>query len=190
MMQVQSLYAQSILRDADTPDASSLVGQKAIQQMLLSWATWRYRNSYYDAPLLSASFTGIEHEVIEMDKQPPCLAASSFFTLKDVSLADDLVGAAINVLPVSNERTVAIFSYPIQVRGTVRAALSRIINAKGQYQKYELSRLILSRISNVLISPRHFKNWGESKANKITKAFVKMLHTQQDVEDDVELMLF
>src|SRR5262249_9462943 len=107
------------------------------------------------------------------------LAASSFFTLKDVSVADNLVGAAINVLPVSNDRTVAIFSYPSKDRGTVRAVLDRILSAQGQYQKYELSKLILSRISNVLISPRHFKNWGESKANKIT--FVKMLHTRQDV---------
>lgn len=190
VVQVQSLNIQRVERGADTRDASSLVGQKAVQQMLLSWATWRYRNSYYDEPLLSASFTGIEHEVIEMDNQPPCLAASSFFTLKDVSLADNLVGAAINVLPVSNDRTVAIFSYPSQDRGTVRAALDRILSAQGQYQKYELSKLILSRISNVLISPRHFKNWGESKANKITEAFVKMLHTRQDVQDDMELMLF
>ena len=46
------------------------------------------------------------HHVIVFDNQLPCLAASSFFTVKDVPLADDLVGVAINIPPVSNARTI------------------------------------------------------------------------------------
>jgi hypothetical protein len=190
VVQIQNLYIGRVERGADSPDETSPAGRRAVEQMLLSWTTWRYRHKYYDEPLLSESFTSIEHDVIVMNNQPPCLAASSFFTLKDAPVADDLVGAAINVLPVGDTRTVVVFSYPSQDRGTVRAAPDRILNAQGHYQKYELSKLILSRISNVLISPRQFKNWGEAKAKKITEAFVKTIYTQQDVEDNLELMLF
>lgn len=43
-------------------------------------------------------------------REAPCLAASSFITIKDVPLNEDLVGVAINILPVSETRTVAAFS--------------------------------------------------------------------------------
>jgi len=45
-----------------------------------------------------------------LGNQTPCLAELSFFTLKDVSPDAELVGTAINVLPVSGTRTVAVFS--------------------------------------------------------------------------------
>jgi hypothetical protein len=160
VVQLQSLYTARVERGVDSRDASSPAGQKALEQMLLSWATWRYRYRYYDEPLLSQSSPDIEHDVVELDNQPPCLAASSFFTLKDMPVTDDLVGAAINILPMSQTKTVAAFSYPIKDRGIVRAALDRILNSRGDLQKYELSKLVLSRISNVLMSPQHVHKWG------------------------------
>lgn len=187
---LQSLYTARIERGADSPDSSSPAGQKAMEQMLLSWATWRYRHRYYDEPLLRQSFDGVEHDVIDMNDQAPCLAASSFITLKDVPVDQDLAGVAINILPVSETSTVAVFSYARQDQGIVRAALDRILGSTGDVQKYELSKLVLSRISNVLISPRHFDRWGAEKAKKIADAFVRMVQSQQDVGEDVDFMLF
>jgi hypothetical protein len=105
VVQLQSL--SRVERGADSPDSSSPAGQKALGQMLLSWATWRYRHSYYDEPLLHRSFDGVEHDVLDLNDQAPCLAASSFITVKDVPLNEELVGVAINILPVSETRTVA-----------------------------------------------------------------------------------
>ena len=93
--------------------------------MLLSWATWRYRHRYYDEPLLRQSFDVVEHDVIALNDQAPCLAASSFITLKDVPVDQALAGVAINILPVSETLTVAVFSYAKQDQGIVRAALDR-----------------------------------------------------------------
>ena len=58
VVQLQSLYTARVERGADSPDSSSPARQKAVEQMLLSWATWRYRHSYYDEPLLRRSFDG------------------------------------------------------------------------------------------------------------------------------------
>jgi hypothetical protein len=126
-----------------------------------------------DEPLLQRSFDGVEHDIIDLNDQAPCLAASSFITLKDVPVEDDLVGVAINILPVSENRTVAAFSYAKKDQGIVRAALDRILGSTGDVQKYELSKLVLSRISNVLISPRHFDRWGAERAKKVADAFVR-----------------
>jgi hypothetical protein len=92
-----------------------------------------------------------------LGNQTPCLAELSFFTLKDVSPDAELVGTAINVLPVSGTRTVAVFSYASQRRRIVQTAFEGIFKSTWGLQKYELSKLILGRVSNVLISPRHFK---------------------------------
>jgi hypothetical protein len=190
VVQLQSLYTAMVERGADRPDSSSPAGQKAVEQMLLSWATWRYRHSYYDEPLLRRSFDGVEHDVIDLNGQVPCVAASSFITVKDAPLNEELIGVAINILPVSETRTVASFSYAKKDQGSVRAALDRILGSTGDVQKYELSKLVLSRISNVLISPRHFDHWGEERKDKIAGAFVRTVESQQDVGEDADFMLF
>ncbi|HEY1933018.1 MAG TPA: hypothetical protein VGG99_13470 [Acetobacteraceae bacterium] len=137
-MKLQSLYAARVKRGADSADSSSPAGQKAVEQMVLSWATWRYRYKYYDEPLLRQTFDGIEHDVIDLNNQAPCLAASSFITVKDVPIDEDLVGVAINILPVSETRTVAAFSYAKKDQGIFRATLDRILGSTGDVQKYEL----------------------------------------------------
>lgn len=188
--QLQGLYTARVGRGVDSPNASSPAGQKGVEQMLLSWAMWRYRHAYYDEPLLAKSFTGVEHDVIEMENQPPCIAASSFFAVKDIHFDEELVGTAINILPVSETKTVVVLSYANQDRGAVRATLDRILNSSGDVQKYELSKLVLNRISNVLISPHHFEKWRPSKVKRVTEGFMQTVHTGRDVEDDLELMLF
>jgi len=190
VVQLQNLYTARVERGADFPDSSSPAGQKAVEQMLLAWATWRYRYSYYDEPLLRRSFDGIEHDIIDLNDQAPCLAASSFIMVKDAPLTEELIGVAINILPVSETRTVVAFSYAKKNQGSVRAALDRILGSTADVQKYELSKLVLSRISNVLISPSHFDQWGAERAKKITDAFVRTVESQQDVGEDADFMLF
>jgi hypothetical protein len=190
VMQLQTLYTARADRGVDVADETSHAGQKAVEQMLLSWATWRYRFEYYDQPMLSGAHGDVVHEVITFGGQAPCLAASSFITVKDVPVAENLVGVAINILPVSPSRTVAVFSCARQHQASVRAALNRVLGAIGDTQKYELSKLVLSRISNVLFAPAHVAKWRPGKAEKIVAAFVGTVRTQQDVGDDVDFMLF
>ena len=190
VVRFQSLYEARKSRGTDPGDASSPIGQIATQQMLLSWATWKYRNIYYDMPILTQSASDIEHDVVVFDGQEPALAASSFFTLKDVPIVNELIGVAFNVLPIDRTKTVAIFSYPKKDKGFAHAFLERVIFNSGAAQKYELSKLILSRVSNVLISPRHYEKWSAEKRKKIADAFVRSARDHTDVTDDVDLILF
>ena len=57
-------------------------------------------------------------------------------------------------------------------------------------QKYELSKLILSRISNILIAPRVYRKWGKAKQKKIADAFMISAKDYSDVTDDIDLMMF
>ncbi len=190
VVQLQSLSTARVKRGADSPDSSSPAEQKAKEQWLLARATLLYRYNYYDEPLLRRSFDGIEHDTIDLNDQAPCLAVSSFITVNDVPLTEELVGVAINILPVSETKTVVTFSYAKKDQGSVRAALDRILGSTLDVQKYELSKLVLSRISNVLISPRHFDLWGAERAKKIAGAFVRTIESQQDVGEDADFMLF
>ena len=139
---------------------------------------------------LAGRYTDIEHDVVVLENQAPCLAAASFFTLGDANLADDLVGVAINVMPVSETKTVTVLSYTAQTGKLAHAALDRILGSTGDYQKYELSKLIISRISNFLIAPRHFRAWGQEKADRIREAFTRTVIAQREVDEHADLMLF
>jgi hypothetical protein len=70
-----------------------------------------------------------------------------------------LVGIAINILPVGETRTVAAFSYAKKDQGSPRR-FGPHPELDGEMQKCELSQLVLSRISNVLISPRRCDRGG------------------------------
>ena len=180
VLQLQNLYTNRIERGLESSDYSSSAGHKATEQILLSWQTWRYRHQYYDKPLLCQSFDSIEHNVIYFNDQEPCFAASSFITLKDVPVDQALVGVAINILPVSDTSTVAVFSYAKQDQGIVHTTLDRILRSSGDVQKYELSKLVLSICDK----------WAEEKTKRVTDAFVQAVLTQQDVGEDIDFMLF
>jgi hypothetical protein len=138
--------------------------------------------------LLRKSFDGVEHDLIDLNDQAPCLAAPSFITVKDVPLNEDLVGVAINILPVSETRT----RYSPMRRRTkgVSAVLDRILGSTGDVQKYELLKARAEPEIQVLISPRHFDQWGEERKKKIADAFVRTVESQQDVGEDADFMLF
>jgi hypothetical protein len=148
-----------------SPDSSSPAGQKAVEQMLLSWATWRYRHRYYDEPLLRQFLRRCRARRYRRrrDQYP---AGKRYVDGRRIFLSEARSG----------NRPRRFGSHP---------RLDRI-----DVQKYELSKLVLSRISNILISPRHFDQWGAEKAKKITDAFVGTVQSQQDVGEDVDFMLF
>jgi hypothetical protein len=189
-VQLQSLYKARIERGLDSPDCSSPAGELAMKQMLLSWAAWRYRQKYYCDPLRHHTADSVQHHVIFLNDQNPSLAVSSFITLKDAPIDQDLAGVAINILPISKTTTVAVFSFATQDRRLVSATLDRVFGSTGDTQKYELSKLILSRVSNVLFSPRQINRWSPEKMRKVTEAFVQTVKSQQDVGEDPGLMLF
>jgi hypothetical protein len=189
---IQSMYEVRVDQGIDSADEQSPVGMKAVEEMLTSWTVWKYRNKAYDEPLLARDFAGIVHDVITFPNQRPALAVSSFISaVGDIQLCDaDFPGVAVNVLPVSNDTTIAIFSYARPIAGKVRSSLDRIFEATGEHQKFELSKLIIARMSNFVVAPTHFTSWSSEKIERLERAMIESAGSSRDPEEHQDLMLF
>jgi len=188
---IQSMYKVRVDQGIDFTDDQSPAGVKAVEQMLFSWTTWKYRNKFYDEPLVAREFSVIAHDVLTFQNQTPALAVSSFISLDDMRPGDaDFPGVAVNVLPVSGDTTVAIFSYAPSITGKVRTSLDRILTANGDHQNYELSKLIIARMSNFIVSPTHFVAWSKDKVDRLERAAIESVVSGRDPEEHQDLMLF
>jgi hypothetical protein len=190
---IQSSYSSRVEQGIDPADAPSPAGIVATQHLLVSFFTHEYRAKHFDVPLLSGKFDEVEHDVIVFEDQKPALAVSSLFSLDEVVKEDgDITRVVLNVMPVSATCTLAIFSYTSEDQRKAKAMLERILVSQGEYQKYELSKLILGHIENFLVAPSHFATWGDEKKSRIRSAFKKtaMNGGFADIEDHIDLMLF
>jgi len=187
---VQGAYISRVERGVDPANEMSPAGLFATEQLMNAFVTYEYRRINFDGSLLASAFDAVEHDVIEMNNLRPTIAVSSLFSLDQVVSGDDIVRVVLNVLPVDETRSVAIFSYTKQDAGKARAALDRVLAAQGDHQKYELSRLILSAIENFLIAPAHFATWNASKRERIRQAFASTVMVGTEPSEHPDLMLF
>jgi hypothetical protein len=97
---IQSMHVFRVEQGIDSADRLTPVGKKAVEQMLLSWTTLKYRDRHYDEALRRKNFSGITHDVLTLENQRPALAVSSFISLDDMRPGDpDFTGVAVNVCP-------------------------------------------------------------------------------------------
>jgi hypothetical protein len=172
---IQKMYEARVERGWDPSSELSPAGRLATLDLLHAFVTWRYRADNFDVDFPSGDYSKIEHDVIVFEHQKPCIAVSSLFSIEGVAKHDDYVRIALNVLPVSHTKTVAIFSYHRDDRGLARAALNRVLVSSGEYQKYELLKLIIRELSNFYISPACFEGWSAAKAERIKVEFTTTL---------------
>lgn len=186
---IQGAYQDRVERGLDDGDVPTPAGMEALSKMMVSYETYRYRAENFDSALQNQNFTGIEHDVIELQDQPPVVAASCLFSLDEIQIGDDVARAVLNVMPIDQTHTIAIFSYTSRDAALARAALDRIFRAEGVHQMYELSKLMIERMENFVLSPTHLRGWSASKRDAVKAAFLRTLFTN-GIEDDAQLMLF
>jgi hypothetical protein len=189
-VKVQTAYSARVKQGIDPADKASPAGMLATGHLLKAFETYRYRANCFDEALVARQYDGLTHDVLVFDDQPPYIAVSSLFGLDEVHDDDDLVRVVLNVVPVNAQRALAIFSYADRDSGRARPALDRVPGTSGAHQKYELSKLILSRIENFPISPAHFESWSVEKMRRVTDAFVGTALRNPPLMEHPDLMLF
>jgi hypothetical protein len=187
---IQSAYLSRVERGIDPKDEPSPAGLLATQQLINAYETYRYREENYDHAFLSRQCGTLKHDILPISPQLPCIAVSALFSLDDVWNGDDIVRVALNVFPIDREMTLAIFSYSNRDERLARANLDRVISGKGDLQRYELSKLILSSVENFLISPRQYQKWSAAKAARIRETFASTIFDNANLKDHPDLMLF
>jgi hypothetical protein len=187
---IQNAYLQRVKDGLDPANEPSAAGMMALDFMMNAYVMHEYREACFTAPLLAGDTSTLQHDVIHLEVQAPVLAVSALFSLRGLSRGDDLVRCALNVLPVSERKTVAVFSYGPEDAKLARPVFAPLFAAAGDHQKYELSKLIIDRIQNMILAPRHVATWSDRKKDVIASGFVETAMSDQLLQDDADLMLF
>jgi hypothetical protein len=100
------------------------------------------------------------------------------------------VNVALSVLPTSITQTLVVFSYLSDDQFLVREQLDRIFSASGDYQKYEISKLIVNYCENVVVAPKHFDGWSREKVEAIVQHFMATAFEGDLGKEDERFFLF
>jgi len=187
--QVQMGYQKRVELGLDPQDEPSRTGLYAVDRMIVSYETYRYKE-LFDTAYMERQFTVLEHDLVTLQVTEPTVAACALFSLDHIPRGDDVVRVCLTILPLEPSRTIALFSYLQADAPLARAELSRILTSSGAHQKYELSRRLLNNCHNFVVSPRHVASWSAAKRRVITEFFVRTaIHDDLQFQDP-HLLLF
>lgn len=174
-VRAQSMYQQRIEAGIDNGNEPELAGIMAVEHMMTAHSTFVYK-SWLDEALLERNFNILNHEIVRLAPQVPAIAASVFFDLDTRRYQDEPPRIALNILPVSHDETIAIYSFTDADAEPVREYLSEILTTTSAYQKYLVSRLLLLHAENFVVSPWLFDTWSNAKRDAIRDFFLQTMH--------------
>jgi hypothetical protein len=156
----------------------------AVERMVVAYETWLYKE-HIDRAFLQGDLAVLSHDVVDLGETGPCIGVSSLFSLDEVQVADDSARVALNVIPVAGGGTYAALSYIERDRDAARAWLRPLLAASGHRQRYLLSRLILERSENIVISPALYSQWSEERREVVRRFFgATILKNDTDFQDE------
>jgi hypothetical protein len=186
---LQGAYKKRVELGLDPGDVESEAGLLATVQLIVAHQTFCYKLALDDA-FLRSDFTVLQHDVIEIYGAHPTVGACSLFSIDKVPQASGTTWACLDILPLSDSRTVAVFSFVNSDAPGARSALSRVLLGADFHQRYEMSKRLLNSCENFVISPAHFATWSERKHVTIRGYFLRTLQRDELEFDDEDLYLF
>lgn len=144
---------------------------------------FQYRARYFDTAV------NLKHLIVETEGQPPILAASALFSVAFSSDGSPIM-ITLNVVPLSEDKTAAVITYPLATEMIVKKALAGLFGANGQTIQYELAKLIIQRVENFALSPAHYGTWSNDKKERVLREFVDCLSEPKDIADHADLNIF
>lgn len=188
-VKIQAAYQSRVEAGLDPKGQPSRAGLYATERLILAYETHLYK-AQYDGALESRAFDALRHDVILIHDAAPSIGASAMFSLDHVPVGDSVARVCLTVLPLSGKCTGIVFSYLAAEATAARAALSRILDATGSHQLYEISRELLHSCENFVIAPSLFDTWSHSKRERILKYFKATLFRNDRTWEHRDLFLF
>lgn len=188
-IKLQGAYEKRVELGLDPKNQPSQTGRVALSHMLKSWRTSRYKFEY-DKIRMSKNYDSVCHETRLLDVDRPTFAASVLFSTDTNESAKDIRCIALNVLPVSSEKTLVVISWLPRDTAWVQQKFHNLLKSEGRYGRYILSKTILNYSENFVLSPSYFEEWPSEKRDAIRSYFIDTL-IQSDFERENEhLYLF
>ena len=148
-----------------------------------------YRSRYFDPAHRDREFEGLVNHVVDIQTSSATVAVASLYSLDLATRQDgDIARAALSVVPVSQNRSIAVISCVSDDLPFLEPELERVLDERRS-PSLQMSRLILETSENFVLRPGFTDQWSPLKKQKIIEAagLISALHS---VPEDNDLMLF
>lgn len=173
-MKTQSVYLAHVEAGLAPHDRPSPIGEAALERLIVAGETHLYKLAF-DQAYAASEFSSVQHEIVTLDGIRPSIGASALLSFQDVTVEEDTVRAALTVLPLSENRTVVIFSFTDRDAAIARAELRPVLESRGLEQRHAISRRLLNSCENFVISPGFYDEWSEKKRDAVRNYFLTTL---------------
>jgi hypothetical protein len=162
-------------------------GMFATEALCNAFESHEYKRSF-DVIWLAGEWDRLEHRILEFANQRPSIAVSSMFSLDDVD-APETPRLALSVFPAGSG-VAAVFSFTHDDAPYVLGYLRRLLASEPNFQKYQLSKLVLQSCDNFVVDPRYWESLPTDNREAITQFYVDTLNDNLDDHEDQRLYLF
>lgn len=143
--------------------------------------------------LSECAYDRLRHNVFILPSRTASIAVSSVFPLQVERRKLDIPPLMIfNIFPNPDGSHTALFSYLAEHTNWANAILARLHSASGNYLLYEISKLVLEKCGNFVLSPAFFATFSNKRRATMLQFFsgnISGLRRRLDLESE-ELMLF
>lgn len=187
-IQMQCAYLDRVQRGASPKDRPDWAGIQATGWIMNAYYTHEYKK-HFDRSYLSTFYDNICYECIRLCDTPPTIAASCLFSLDSLPHSDDVARIVLNVVPSTNI-THVLFAFLKSDEMIARGYLARLLCARGTYQKYLISKMLVANCENFAIAPSFFDSFSASRRERFEALFEQSIRGDVDDIDDESLFLF
>lgn len=175
----QSLYSEKIEMGLTPKNSITRDGIYATETMMLSFETYEYKE-ILDEALLSENFESLNHLAIKVSHKNPSVACSQMFSADSVHFNNDVIRLILNVLPVSYNESIVIFSFVADEKEPATDYLHKCFRGDDFSKKYEISKMIIRNCENFFVNPVFYNTWSEKKKEEI------LLYFRESMNGDFE----
>ncbi len=187
-MMLQGVFQNLAESDPSLRERPNDAGMHAVSQIINAYKCYLYKRKV-DQAFLEQQHDRISHASFAYGDVGPSVAVSSLSSLDEYDLPDDVPRVALNVFPLSGQ-THAIFSYLKEEESCAMKFLKPIIDAKPFDQRVLISRFILERTGNFVMSPDYFDAMSNEKKRAIKSFFVRTIFSNAPDLTSPHLYLF
>ena len=163
-------------------DEPSPLGEQDLEQFFAFHQVNEVK-SRLDAAYLASDWNVLDHRVIIANTEPTIAVNSIFSTNQYSERLDGPVFVMLNVFPITDIDTAIIFSSLACDMRHAEVELRPIWSSTGYYQLYQISKLILKKCGNLVLSPDYYNSISSDIQDIILEYFTRnYAHSSYDID--------
>lgn len=167
------------------------LGLFAVERMAIAYDTFKYR-ALFDEDLLAGQYDRMRHRVFDVPCTRPTVAVSSLFSVDSVASGDGCLLLSLSILPLEDDRTVAIFSWRDVDDDSAVAWLdaSGVKCGTSHDLRRELSRIALANCENIILTPSLVNSFSEEQKERVRIYYVATTFASEGEPPPLQVDLF